>query len=269
MKLMHAFSVSFAMMLLLTMSLLHGSVAGQQVSAVVEPAELVQLRVAYQARLDPLRERLKQSIKARTLKYAADLEGIEKQAGAEGKLNAAISIKKEREAAQTGVPPPGFEAKDRELPASARQLRSAYDGEIARIRSNVAPEGRNLALSYIQQLQTLERKLTSGSDLAAAQTVRAERDSTQKHGLDPLNPPPVVAGEWMRGSDRFTLLENGTWTRRDAKGTWAWVDLKTRALEMRWERPGWVDSFILSADGQHLDGHNLVKTEFYKMDRVP
>lgn len=266
--------MSLIAVLLLTVYLFPGAASGQQVSAGaassgVEPAELVQLRVAYQARLDPLREKLKQSIKARTLRYAADLEAIEKQTGAAGKLDAVLSIKKEREIAQTGEPPPGFDAKEREVPSSARQLRSTYEGELARIRSNAAPDGRSLALAYVQQLQALERKLTSANDLPAAQMVKTERDNTQRHGLEPLTPSPMVAGDWMRGADRFTIKEDGTWTRNDVKGTWVWVDAKARTLEMRWENnPKWVDFYILSADGRRLDGHNVDKTQSYKMERT-
>lgn len=80
---------------------------------------------------------------------------------------------------------------------------------------------------------------------------------------------PPIAGEWVRAGDHFLFDEDGTWTRSDVKGTWSWVDAKTGSLEMRWEsNPKWVDSYIVSADGRHLHGHNLDRTIFFTLERV-
>lgn len=80
---------------------------------------------------------------------------------------------------------------------------------------------------------------------------------------------PAIAGEWMRSGDRFRFSEDGTWTRSDVKGTWSWIDTKMGLLEMRWEsNPKWVDSYIVSANVQHLHGHNLDRTIFFTMERV-
>lgn len=189
-----------------------------------QPPELAAARAEYEGRLAVPRGKLEAAIKARAARYAGELKTLEDRAAAAGQLDAVVAVKAEREAYEKGGTTSGFAAGDLKVPASARQLRAAFDGDVARLRAAAAPEGRVLAQAYVQQLGNLERRLTSQKSIDAALAVRREKEATQQEGmapLDPGNPPPSAlrtqllgtTWKWWR-SETVTFMAGG-------KGRWS------------------------------------------------
>ena len=242
------------------------------------PVELTAARTDYEARLATPRLKLDTSIKARVAKYAADLKAIEDRATAAGQLDAVVAVKAEREAYEKGERTNGFATGNTKVPAAARQVRAALEGDLMRVRASAAPEGRALAMSYLQQLNDLERKLTTQKNVDGALAVRREREETQLSGLDPLNPPATgLIGDWaprespgttLRGKT-ITFKRDGTWTSFEGvTGKWSWVDKGKRTLKFHWDDRNWEDTYTLSPDGKKLQGQDGQKHQFV-MDRMP
>lgn len=242
------------------------------------PAELSAARADYEVRLAAPREKLDTAIKARAEKYAADLKGLEDRATAAGQLDAVVLLKAEREAYEKGERTNGFAAGNPKVPAAARTLRAAFEGEVLRLRAAAAPEGRAQAMAYVKQLGDLERKLTSQKNVEGALAVRQEREETQQGGLDPLNPPATgligswapreTAGTTLRGKT-ITFKRDGTWKSFEGvTGKWSWVDKGKRTLKFRWDDRNWEDTYTLSTDGKKLEGQDGQKHQLF-MDRLP
>ncbi len=233
-------------------------------SAQTTSAELTAARTEFEARLSPARMKLDAAIKTRAAKYAGELKALEERVAGAGQLDAVVALKAEREAYEKGGRTNGF-AGDPKVPAAARQVRAAFDGDLARLRAAAAPEGRALAANYVKQLGELERKLTTQKDVAGALAVRQEREETQASGMDPLNPPSTgLIGDWqpagndnnsaMRGKT-LSFKRDGTWKNAEGQtGTWEWEEKSKRKLRVRWDAKPWRDTYTLSADGKRLDG---------------
>ncbi len=230
-----------------------------------EPAELTSARLDYEAKVAVPKAKLETAILARGKRYVGDLKLIEDKVAAAGQLDGLILLKAEREAYEQGHRTTGYVAGDAKVPQTARQLRTALDGDVARLRAAVAPDGRQVATAYLQQLGDLERRLTSQKNVAAALVVRHEREELQLSGLNPLNPPTTgLVGDWSTSrkldvksvsGNIVTFKRNGTWTStKGSTGTWEWKDKAKRQLDLHWNDKTWHDTYTLSADGKHMEG---------------
>jgi hypothetical protein len=229
-----------------------------------DPPDLLQARSEYAQRLAPLRTKLDDAVNARTAKYVTDLKAVEDRTAASGQLDAVLVVKAEREIYEKGGSTMGFDPKNPVVPQAARQARVAFDGDLQRLRAAAVPEAQKLAANYVERLAALERKLTTQKDIAGALSVRQERESVQKAGMNPLSPITVV-GQWSyshRGKKEnrtYTFRGDGTWENsiRDF-GTWKWTDQAKREVTWNYKNPGAtrIDNCVLSADGKQLVGHD-------------
>ncbi len=170
-----------------------------------EPAELGLARMDYEAKLAVPKAKLEAAILARGKRYVGDLKLIEDKVAAAGQLDGVILVKAEREAYEQGRRTPGFATGDAKVPQAARQLRTAFDGDVIRLQNAAAPETAVLAQNYTRQLGEMERRLTSQKNIESALAVRRERDAMQQGGLAPL-----AAGA-TQPSALHTQLLNTTW----------------------------------------------------------
>jgi hypothetical protein len=173
----------------LRISVLLVAVVGIAFAAEDTPPELTAVRAEFEARLAVPRAKLEAVVKARVARYVSDLKELETKVSAAGQLDAVVLIGAEREAYARDARTNGFLAGNAKVPAAARQLRAAFEADLARARATVAPEGRAAATEYLRVLGELERKLTCQKAATPALAVRKEREETQVDGLDPLNPP--------------------------------------------------------------------------------
>jgi len=255
------------------------SLACMAMAADQHPAELTAARANYEARLAVPRAKLEPLVKSRTARYVSDLKEMEGRVATDGKLDVVMAIRVEREAYEKGAKTNGFAAGDAKVPTAARELRAAFDADIARARATVAPEGRAAATDYLRILGELERKLTSQKATEAALAVRREREETQTDGRDPLNPPTSgLIGDWQqpasvpqnsRSGKVFSFSRDGTWrSSAGDSGTWEWTDRSKRKIMFRWNDKPWHNPFTLSTDGKRMEGVNDQGAKLI-MDRLP
>src|SRR5260370_974539 len=95
--------------------------------AVVDPPEIVAAREAFETALAPIREKINAAMAERAKPYATALQALETQLAGAGKADAIAIVRAEREAYAGGRGTPGFVAKDKAVPAAARELRRLYD----------------------------------------------------------------------------------------------------------------------------------------------
>ncbi|HEY2342126.1 MAG TPA: hypothetical protein VGH90_03800 [Chthoniobacteraceae bacterium] len=143
------------------------------------PAELNTARTSYETGVTDLHKRIIEAKSKRNAKYAGDLKQLESQIAATGNLDAALAVKSEMEAYQSGATTTGLDPKNSAAPAAARTLRAAFDADLDKISKYAANEERNLDTNYIRQLEELERKLTMAQRVDDAVAVRTEKTQTQ------------------------------------------------------------------------------------------
>jgi hypothetical protein len=230
-----------------------------------EPAELTAARLAYETKLAVSKGKLDTALSARGKQYTSVIKVLEDRASAEGKLDAVVLLKAEREAFEQGKWTTGFGANLAKVPPEARDARRLVDFDFARLRAAAAPDGRRLAGEYIKALEAIERKLTTQQDVAGAVEVRKARTAIQEDGTDPLNYSITeVVGKWRfddpkvnspRHGRTVTFMRNGTW--RDSKestGKWMWKNRQNNQIELKWDAENWYDHYELSTDGMTLKG---------------
>ena len=123
-----------------------------------------------------------------------DLRLLAGKIAASGNLDALTPINTEEKAYEGGFDTIGFDAKDTTVPPAARQLRVAFEADLARISQYAAGEERNYLTAYERQLEDLERKLTIAGNLDGAIAIRAEKKSAQALIADNTPPPPATPG---------------------------------------------------------------------------
>jgi hypothetical protein len=225
---------------------------------VADPAELTTLRMAYEAKLTPLNEKLNEAIKKRAERYAADLDKIAGEAAGAGKTDTLEPLKKERDAYISGLYSSGFDPENKKVPPGARDLRRAYDQDAAKIRLEAAATARPAASDYLRQLTDLENAMMKSKNADGLLAVRAEKKAiTQAAQFDPLYGGDVVmAGHWANSEGvKTSFRANGTvMDGNGVSGNWTWEDRGRRKISIDWNGNRKNYSYTLTPDGGGMVG---------------
>jgi hypothetical protein len=176
-----------------------------QILSHAEPAELTAARLAYETKLAVPKGKLDAALAARGKQYAVVIKALEDRASLDGKLDAVVLLKAEREAYEQGKQTNGFGANATKVPPEARDARRLMEGDFLRLRAAAAPEGRRLSVEYVKALEGIERKLTMQKDVGGAVEIRKERTAILQDGLDPF------ASDATQSSALHRQLLNATW----------------------------------------------------------
>ena len=238
--------------------LVHGVAAPEPSSApsIPDPAELVALRSEYAAALAPFREKLAAAAKARAEKYGSELQALEIQITASGRVESLPAIRAERDAYTAGRGTNGFDEEDKRIPSVARDLRRNYERDILKLRADAAPAARPFAEKHAQKLADLERKFTSARNPDAVLAVQKERRIFQGATADPLNGgDELVLGEWAEPDGSVMKFQaDGTFTSKSGRGNWVWTDRPQREFDAKpqtWRKP---IAFKITVDGWGMTG---------------
>jgi len=232
-----------------------------------DPPELLTLREAYEAKLPPLLEKLDAALKRRAERYVADLDKIAGEAAGAGKTDLLEPIKKERDAYASGLCSSGFDPENKKVPSGARELRRAYDQDIAKIRAEAAATARPAAVEYLRQLTDLENAMMKNKNADGLLAVRNEKKIVGQAQVDPLyGGDSVVVGHWVNPAGvKSSFRANGTVMDADGvSGNWTWEDRGRRKILINWNGNRKNYSYTLTADGGGMVG--LAATP--KHDRV-
>jgi hypothetical protein len=224
-----------------------------------DPAELTAARAAYESALAPFQTKLDEAIKARGQRYVSDLQAIEQQTTAAGKLDALAPLKAERDAYSAGRGTAGFDADNKKVPATARELRRAYDRDITKIRTDIAATARPAAANYIKQLTELESKLVRDRKPEDVLAVRNEKLAIQQSSTDPLyGGDAAILGSWLEPSGTKVdfhpdgSVKDGT----GASGKWSWESRGQRKFLLTWLNNRGKEPYELLPDGFGMIGRS-------------
>ena len=211
--------------------------------AAAEPAELTAARMAYEGKLIIPKGKLDAALEARGKQYAVFIKALEDRAALDARLDAVILLKAEREAYEQGKRTNGFGPNASKVAPEARDARRLLEGDFARLRATVAPEGRRLAGEYVKTLEGIERKLTMQKDVAGAVEIRKKRTAIQQDGMDPFARDAMensalhrhllnTTWKWWE-DERITFLAGGKalWSVRNEFLTWKVTDPTLRTIE--------------------------------------
>jgi hypothetical protein len=230
---------------------------------VADPAELTALRTAYETKLAPLNEKLREAIKKRAERYATDLNNLMQQAAGSGKTDAIEPLKKEQEAYTTGKFSSGLDPQNRKVPPAARELRRNYDQDVAKIRADLAASAKPMAAEYVKQLTELEGTMMKNKDATGLLAVREEKKAVaQAATFDPLfGGNPVVSGRWLNAADGWVNLrpDSKVSDAGGASGTWEWEDRGRRKVYIHWQGYRGTWSYTMTPDGGGMIGANEKK----------
>jgi hypothetical protein len=220
------------------------------------------------------RSKLEAAVAARGKQYAAALKLVEDRVALTGNLDALMLLKPERE---QGHWAPGFGAAVTKVPPEARDARRLLDADLARLRAAATLEGKRLADGYLKSLESIERNLTTHSDLAGALEVRKAREEMMEGGMDPINAGRGVVGEWRftgkgvepaRMKALVTYKDDGTWANSNREtGTWSWIE-QGRSILIKWDGKDRKNEYTLSPDATVLNGKDPSPTRVLQMKRI-
>jgi hypothetical protein len=224
-----------------------------------EPPELGTARTAYETALAPFQSKLDEAIKTRVQRYVTDLQAIEQQATAGGKLDSLAALKAERDAYSAGKGTAGFLDSDKKVPTPARDLRRAYDRDIAKIRADIGAAARPAAANYLKQLTDLETKLVRDRKPESVLAVRNEKLAIQQAATDPLyGGDAAVLGSWLEPNGTKTdfhpdgSVKDGT----GASGKWSWANRGQRKFLLDWHNNRGDEPYELTPDGFGMVGRS-------------
>jgi hypothetical protein len=135
---------------------------------------------------------------ARGKQYASVIKALEDRAALGGNLDGVVLLKAEREAYEQGKRTNGFGPNAAKVPPEARDARRLLEGDFARLRASVGPEGQRVAGDYVKTLESVERKLMAQKDVAGALDVRKEKTEMQDEEMDPFTEGRnLCVGAWQ------------------------------------------------------------------------
>ena len=224
-----------------------------------EPEALGTLRTVYEAVLAPIRQKLDDAIKARAQAYVSSLDAVAQQTTSAGKLDALTPLKAERDAYSEGRGTSGFPADNKKIPAPARELRRAYDRDVAKLVGDAAASARPVALNYAKQLGELEAKLAGARNADGVLAVRNEKKAITDAAANPFyGGDAAIVGTWNEPDGGWiTFASDGA--VRDATGAtgkWDWDSRSKGKIILTWINARGKVPYTLTPDGGGLEGRD-------------
>jgi hypothetical protein len=238
-----------------TLAFGHLAVAKEDATPVETP-ELQALRADYESKLAPIRAKLNEATAPRTRHFVTDLTALETQLSKDGKNDAVLIVRAERDAYSQNHETVGFDPKNKGIPPALLQLRLAYDRDLLNLRVNLSAGARNIVAEQIKKLDALERQFASQNNAGAILAVRAERERTTNGAADPLRTfqrNPVGVWKWSTGETR-TFSIDGTWkSDKKREGSWAWTNIEQGQFNLNEPKHSRAE-MVIESDGTRMSG---------------
>ena len=224
---------------------------------VPEPIEIGSARDKYREALAPFRAKITDQIKTRVQSYIAALKDLELRETAAGHGDALEGIRKERNAYSAGGGTVGFDAANKKIPGAARDLRRAYDRDVAKFVSDAIPAARPAAEVYTTELGRLEQVFIKNRDSDGVLAIRSEKEAMKGALTNPLaGDDNAIIGNWVEG-DGFVMKfhAGGRFTTNNpAQGKWEWTSRSKNQFKATFDRWRKGINFEITPDGFGLVG---------------
>lgn len=231
-------------------------VAAKDDAEPVETPELQALHADFETKLAPIRAKLNEATAPKTQRYVADLTALETQLSKDGKSEAVLVVRAERDAYGQSHETAGFDPKNKSIPPALVQLRLAYDRDLLNLRVNLSAGARNLVAEQLKKIDALERQFTTQKNAGAILAVRAERERITNLAADPLRTfqkNPVGVWKWSTGETRTFALD-GTWkSDKKREGTWKWTNEEQGKFDLSEAKRSRTE-MVIEPDGTRMSG---------------